>query len=48
MESNFVSVATLREADAVLMQCWREGFYAVASSNLNGKGYIVEYWRARR
>lgn len=43
--SNFVAVSSMREADKVLAQCFAEGFKAVASQNLNGSGYIVEFWK---
>lgn len=43
--SYHVSCATLAVAAAVLARCHAEGFKAVASQNLNGAGYIVEYWK---
>lgn len=45
MDSFFVSCLTVKEALEVISMCHSEGFKAVASQNLNGKGYIVEYWK---
>lgn len=43
--SNFVKAGTMREALAIVAQCHVEGFKAVASENLNGTGWLIEYWK---
>lgn len=38
--------ASMRDVDEVLAQCFAAGFKAVASQNLNGTSWLVEFWRA--
>lgn len=44
-QSYFVACESELLALEVVSQCIAEGFKAVASQNLNGQGYIVEYWK---
>lgn len=44
-QSYFVACESELVALAVIDQCLAEGFKAIASQNLNGQGYIVEYWK---
>lgn len=47
MSSNFVRCATRAQALEVIDACLLEGFKAVASENLNGPGWVVEYWQPK-